>query len=80
MTLLLVDGRLERAMAEEFENYEARLAEAHRAVERWEAEGGAQEIEIPAKRAPGAVLDSEQTIPSGQPGEVTHEGGEATEG
>lgn len=28
-------------MAEEFENYEARAAEARRAVERWEADGGA---------------------------------------
>jgi hypothetical protein len=34
-------------MAEEFENYEDRMAEARRAVERWEAEGGAQEDEEP---------------------------------
>lgn len=29
-------------MAEEFENYDARIEEARRAVERWEAEGGAR--------------------------------------
>lgn len=47
----LADGRLDGAMAEEFENYEARAAEARRAVERWEAEERAQEGRNQAEHA-----------------------------
>jgi len=51
-------------MAEEFENYEARLAEAHRAVERWETDGGARDTEQPAEKAPDTVPDDE-AVPGG---------------
>ena len=79
MTLPLVTGRLENAMAEEFENYEARLAEAHRAVERWEAEGGARETEQPVERASHAIPGSELAAPCGEISGVTHQCGGATE-
>ena len=79
MTLPLVTGRLENAMAEEFENYEARLAEARRAVERWEAEGGAQETEQPVEHLPDALPDTAQSTPTGESGEVTHDRGDPTE-
>ena len=49
-------------MAEEFENYDARVAAARRAVERWEAEGGARETEQPAERALDAVPDGDPTL------------------
>ena len=75
MTPLLVAGRLEIAMAEEFENYEARLEAARRAVERWEEEGGAKETEHSAEDG----AEDEPTIPPGEPGEATHDRGEATE-
>jgi hypothetical protein len=48
----LANIRLDSAMAEEFENYEARAAEARRAVERWEAEGAAQEGERQPEQIP----------------------------
>jgi hypothetical protein len=79
MTPQLVADCLENAMAEEFENYGARLEEARRAVERWEAEGGARETEQPAERAPDAVPDGEPTLPPGESGDATHARGEATE-
>lgn len=79
MTLPLAIGRRSSAMAEEFENYEARLGEARRAVERWETEGGGQETEEPVERASNAKPGAEQAIPPGDPGGVTHDGGEATE-
>jgi hypothetical protein len=62
MTPLLARSRPGSAMAEEFENYEARLAEAHRAVERWETDGGAQDTEQPEAKAPDTVPDDERTI------------------
>ena len=79
MTPQLAVGRPENAMAEEFENYEARMAEARRAVERWEAEGGAEETEHPAERAPDAVPYSEPSLPPGESGDATRARGEATE-
>ena len=79
MTRLLAAGHLETAMAEEFENYEARLAEARRAVERWEAEGGAQETEQPAERTSEAIPGSERTLPPGDSAEVIHDSGDFTE-
>ena len=75
----LAPGRLENAMAEEFENFAARLAEARRAVERWEAEGGAQETGQPVERLPDAVPDTAQSTPTGKPGVVTHHRGDLTE-
>jgi hypothetical protein len=78
MTLLPAAGRQGSAMAEEFENYEARVEEARKAVERWEAEGGAQEQGHPAERAPDASPESERTTPSGEPDEATHDRGAAT--
>ena len=69
MTLRPANGRPEHAMAEEFENYEARMAEAHRAVERWEAEGGARESEIQAEEAAGAPpRGHDGDIPPGESG------------
>ena len=59
-----MDRRLGDAMAEEFENYEARAAEARRAVERWEAEGGAQEgANQPDHLAQGPPGESEHDAP-----------------
>ena len=75
----LAAGYLETAMAEEFENYEARLAEARRAVERWEAEGGAQETEQPAEWTSEAIPGSERTVPPGGSAEVMHDSGDSTE-
>ncbi|HZU12078.1 MAG TPA: hypothetical protein VFB58_04495 [Chloroflexota bacterium] len=48
-------------MAEEYENFAAREAEARRAVERWEAEGGSQEAEQPAEPKPDDTPGAEQT-------------------
>lgn len=70
MMLPPITDRLENAMAEEFENYEARLAEAHRAVERWETEGGSRATEHPVEQAPGAIPDPERTHPAGELGAV----------
>ena len=75
----LAAGRLETAMAEEFENDEARLAEARGAVERWEAEGGAGGTEQPAERAPAGLPDGEPTLPPRETGDATFARGEATE-
>lgn len=79
MTPQLVVNRLETAMAEEFENYEARMAEARRAVERWEAEGGAGESERPAEWPSEAIPGSERTVPPGGSAEVKHDSGDSTE-
>lgn len=53
-------------MAEEFDNYQSRMEEAHRAVERWEAEGGAGADEgissstgTPSEPAPGVRVPEE---------------------
>ena len=62
--LLRAVAPLGSAMAEEFENYEARLTEARRAVERWEAEGGAREAEQPVERE----SDRERPLPPGEDG------------
>ena len=59
MTPLRGGGRRDHAMSEEFENYEDREAEARRAVERWEADGGAQENED-GRRGRDAVIPTEQ--------------------
>ena len=66
-------------MAEEIENYEARIAEVHRTVARWETEGGAQEIVQPAERPPGATAGSDKSIPPARPGEATLYRGKSTE-
>ena len=66
-------------MAEEFENFEARMAEARRAVEHWEAEGGAQETVQPAEWPSEAILGSERTVPPGGSAEVKHDSGDSTE-
>src|SRR5579884_1233768 len=62
MTLLPVAGRPASAMAEEFENYEARLEEARRAVERWDAEGGEPATEHPADQTPETMPAAEQAM------------------
>src|SRR5690349_23450550 len=79
MTQLRAVDRPGSAMAEEFENYEARLTEARRAVDRWEAEGGARESEHPAEQAPDAAPDGEPSISPGEPDEATHHHGGPTE-
>ena len=79
MTPQLVVDRPENAMAEEFENYEARLAEARRAVERWEAEGGAQETEQPAEWTSEAIPGTARTVPPGASAEVIRDSGGSTE-
>jgi hypothetical protein len=66
-------------MAEDYENFEARLVEAHRAVERWDAEGEAREAGRLVEQAPDAAPDGESPIPPGESGEATHDRGEATE-
>src|SRR5690348_12258033 len=50
MTLQLAPGHQGSGMADEYENDEARLEAARRAVERWETEGGAQGNEQPVER------------------------------
>lgn len=72
MTLPRAIGRRESAMAEEFENYEVRLAEARRAVERWETEGGARETEQSLKRTPEATPGSKPSIPPVKSGGWKH--------
>jgi hypothetical protein len=62
MTPLPTVGLLGNAMAEEFENYEARMAEARRAVERWEADGGAGEVEQSVGPTREDKRGAEQTI------------------
>lgn len=79
MTLPRAADRLETAMAEEFENYEARLAEARRAVERWEAEGGAGGTEHPTERTAEDIPKDEPTIPPREIGEATHDHDESRE-
>ena len=75
----LAAGYLATAMAEEFENYEARLAEARRAVERWEAEGGAGESEQPAEWTSEAIPGTARTVPPGASAEVIRDSGGSTE-
>jgi hypothetical protein len=79
MTLLLAVDRRGSAMAEEFENYEARLEAARRAVERWETEGGARETEHGKERTADAASSGDMTLPPQTTGETTHERGHATE-
>jgi hypothetical protein len=62
-----VQERSDKAMAEEFENYEARIEEARKAVERWEAEGGAPADEQgpsrhgdPSEAEQGVVMPEER--------------------
>ena len=79
MTRLLAAGRLETVMAEEFENYEARMAEARRAVERWEAEGGAGGTEQPAEWTSEAIPGTARTAPPGDSAALIHDSGDSTE-
>jgi hypothetical protein len=79
MTLRRAADLLENAMAEEFENYEARMAEARRAVERWEAEGGSGESGQLMEQVPRAARDGKQSLPRGGCSEAARTGGGATE-
>ena len=72
-------GHRTSAMAEEYQNYEAREAEARRAVERWEAEGGAQETEQPAEWTSEAIPGTARTVPPGASAEVIRDSGGSTE-
>lgn len=79
MTRPLALARRGSAMAEEYENFEAREAEARRAVERWEAEGGAQEAEQPAEPKPDDTPGARQTVSREEPGEGNHYRGNSRE-
>ena len=72
MTRPLAHARPGSAMAEEYENYEAREVEARRAVERWEAEGGAHEAEQLAAPKPDDRPGAGQTVSRKGAGEGNH--------
>lgn len=76
----LETARRGSAMAEDYENYAAREAEARRAVERWEAEGGAQEAQQPAESKPDDKPGAERTISPDSSGEGNPHRGDSREG
>ena len=80
MTLLLGADRQENAMAEEYETFEARLAEARRAVERWDTGGGAQQTEELEEQPSTAPSGAPQRIPPGKVGQERHHRGASREG